>query len=190
MNNHSNCNNRPFPWPCSECGKLDVWPTTIAYEAEIKHDGLLHEFDIPKLQVNQCRACNEIFFASATDEQISQALRDHLSLLSPQEIRKRLDALGLKQKEFGQQIRVAAATISRWLSGAYIQSGSSDASMRMFFELEEAKRKANETGEVIISDGEIHPWHCRTPYRLAPVNTDTLSEIRRFPNSDDLSLAA
>lgn len=148
MINHTNCNKRLFPWPCSECGKLDVWPTTIAYEAEVKHDGRLHKFDVPKLQVNQCRACNEIYFASAADEQISQALRDHLSLLSPREIRKRLDALGLTQKEFGQQIRVAEATISRWLSGTYIQSGSSDASIRMFFELEEAKHKANEAGEV------------------------------------------
>ena len=69
---------RPFPYPCSECGKLDVWPTTIEYSAEVKHDEILHKFNIPKLQVSQCKACNEIYFDHITDEQISQALRNHL----------------------------------------------------------------------------------------------------------------
>ena len=189
MINHTSCNSRPYPLPCSECGKFDVWPTTIAYKAEVKHDGRLHKFDIPELHVNQCKACNEIYFSSVTDEQISQALRERLSLLSPEEIRKRLDALGLTQKEFGSKIRVAPETISRWLSGEYIQSGSSDASMRMFFELEEGKRKITEVRGGICA-GEIHPWQCQMPYRFAPVNTDTSSEIGPTPNLDDLALAA
>jgi len=67
-------NKRPFPRPCYECGKLDVWPTTIDYKAEVKHGGQLYKFDITGLQVIQCRSCNEIYFDAVADEQISQAL--------------------------------------------------------------------------------------------------------------------
>ena len=148
---------RPFPRPCSECGKLEVRLATIAYDAEIKHDGRMHTFPIPQLQVNKCDACGEIYFDNLTDDQISQALRDHLGLLSPEQIRERLAALGLNQKEFGEQIAVAPETISRWLSGTHIQSRAMDKLMRMFFEREEAKPKHLELGEVIPKAGEFTP---------------------------------
>ena len=73
---------RPSTRPCPECGKGDVRSVTIAYDAEIKHDGRLYAFPIPELLVNRCDACGEVFFDAATDDQISQALRNHLKLLS------------------------------------------------------------------------------------------------------------
>ncbi len=189
MTDHTNSYSRPFPYPCAECGKLDVWLTTILHNAEVNHDGRLQKFNIPKLQVQQCKACSEIYFDHVTDEQISQALREHLSLLSPEEIRERLADLGLTQKEFGQQIRVAEATISRWLSGAYIQSGSSDASMRMFFELEEMKHESA-AGKVIYKAGTIAPWRCQSPYQFAPISTNASPETNPFPHPEDLALSA
>ena len=90
-------------------------------------------FEIPALRVNQCAACGEILFSNVTDDQISQALREHLTLLSPQQIREGLRALGLKQKEFGDRIGVAPETISRWISGTHIQSRAMDNLMRLFF---------------------------------------------------------
>ena len=57
---------RPFPYPCSECGKLEVFPVVIEYKIK----GVL----IPKLHVLRCRVCNEIYFDFKSDEQITQAL--------------------------------------------------------------------------------------------------------------------
>ena len=113
---------RSYPQPCPECGKIEIRPAVIAYDGEIKHNGRLHAIRVPELHINRCGACGEVYFDNATDDQISRALRTHLGLLSPQEIRQRLGVLGLTQKEFGEEIAVAPETISRWLSGAYIQS--------------------------------------------------------------------
>jgi hypothetical protein len=75
---------KPFPRHCPECGKLEVQPATIAYDAEVKHDGRLYAFLIPALQVNRCAACGEVLFSNVTDDQIPQALREHLTPLSPE----------------------------------------------------------------------------------------------------------
>lgn len=121
---------------CPDCGKIEVQSATIEYDAEIKHDGQIHKFHIPTLHVGQCAACKEIVFNHITDEQISQALRDYRGLLSPQDIQYQLDVLGLTQKEFAEEIKIAPETVYRWLRGAYIQSCSADQLMRLFFQEE------------------------------------------------------
>jgi DNA-binding transcriptional regulator YiaG len=120
---------------------VKVQLATIPYDAEVKHDGRLHKFHIPSLHINKCAACDEITFGNVTDDEISQALREHLNLLSPRQIRDGLVMLGLKQKEFGAQIGVAAETISRWLSGTHIQSRAMDNLMRLFFEFDSVRSK-------------------------------------------------
>jgi putative zinc finger/helix-turn-helix YgiT family protein len=124
---------RPFPRLCPECGKVEVQRATIAYEAEVKHDGRLYAFRVPRLHVNQCAACGEVLFSNVTDDQMSQALREHLALLSPEQIHDSLSALGLRQKDLAERIGVAAETVSRWMSGTQIQSRAMDNLMRLFF---------------------------------------------------------
>jgi putative zinc finger/helix-turn-helix YgiT family protein len=133
LNKPAHACDKPFPRHCPECGKLEVQPAIIPYDAEVKHDGRLYAFLIPALQVNRCAACGEVLFSNVTDNQISQALREHLTLMSPQQIREALRALGLKQKELGDRIGVAPETISRWISGTHIQSRAMDNLMRLFF---------------------------------------------------------
>jgi putative zinc finger/helix-turn-helix YgiT family protein len=137
---------KPFPRRCPECGKVEVRPATIAYDAEVKHDGRVYTFNIPQLQVNQCGACGEVLFGNVTDDQISQALREHLSLLSPEQIRGALGALGLKQKNLGKRIGVAPETISRWISGTHIQSRAMDNLMRLFFAFDNVRSSLTAAG--------------------------------------------
>ncbi len=131
------------------CGQGELLPATISHEAEIKHDGRLYNLQIPGLQVKKCDACGEVFFDATSHGQISQALRGHLNLLSPQQIRDELKALGLMQKTFAERIRVAPETVSRWLSGAFIQSCAMDELMRMFFRREEENRRNTKPCEVV-----------------------------------------
>jgi YgiT-type zinc finger domain-containing protein len=126
---------------------------TISHQAEIKHDGRLHTIQIPDLPVMKCNSCGEVFFNTTSHNEISQALRRHLNLLSPEQIRDELKAHGLMQKTFAQQIRVAQETVSRWLSGTYIQSCAMDQLMRMFFRYEAAKCGNSSPGEAIKHDG-------------------------------------
>jgi hypothetical protein len=124
---------KPFPRRCPECGKMEVCLAVISYDAQVNHDGRLYSFHIPRLHVNKCGGCGDVFFDNLTDDEISQALRDHLNLLSPQDIRKGIRSRGLNQKQFGKAIGVAQETISRWLSDTHIQSRAMDILMRMFF---------------------------------------------------------
>ncbi len=134
MTEHGTNTSRQFPYPCAECGKPEVGQAVIPYDAEVKHDGRLYRFHIRELRVNRCNACGEVYFDAATDAQISQGLREHLQLLSPDEIREGLHSLGLTQRKFAEQTGIASETISRWLSGAYIQSRAMNTLMRMCFE--------------------------------------------------------
>jgi hypothetical protein len=159
MTQNTNDLEQVFPLPCPECGKVAVQRATIAYDAEVKHDGRLHTFPIPELHVTKCGECGEVLFDSVTDDQISAALRTHLGLLSPVEIRERLNTLGLTQKEFCERARgIAPATLSRWLSGLYIQNRTSDSLMRRVLAEEEAKRDSRKAREVVIPNGELAPW--------------------------------
>jgi hypothetical protein len=71
---------RPFPWRCRHCGKQEVEPATIEYEAEVRHDGRLHTFTIPELEIPVCHACGERVFTEKVDSQVNEALRAHLAL--------------------------------------------------------------------------------------------------------------
>ena len=126
---------RPFPWHCRHCGKNQVTMTTTSYDAEVRHDGRLYTFTIPRLGVPACTACGEKVFTEKVDEQISEALRAHLHLLTPEEIRAALDRVGMTQKDAAERLGIAEATLSRWLNDSQIQSRAMDNYLRVFFDI-------------------------------------------------------
>ena len=63
-------------------------------------------------------------------------LRAKLRLLLPAEIRSKIEALGKQHKDVATELDVTPETISRWCSGALIQSRKKDAKMRLYFERE------------------------------------------------------
>ena len=135
---------RPFPWQCGECGRDEVYPATIEYTTEMKHDGRLHRLTIPELRVPRCRSCEELVFTNAVHEQVSAALRAELVLLTPDQIRSRIRALHvpgdrstrLRQKDLASLTGIASETISRWVNGLVIQSRAMDSFVRVFLEFE------------------------------------------------------
>ncbi len=136
---HDNNRERPFPWKCPECLKPEVVRAKIPYAADVKHDGLLHSLHLDSFEVPKCRSCGELLFDDHADEQISSALRSHLHLLSPQEIRHERKTLALSQCELADQLGVAEATISRWETGALIQSRAIDNLLRLYFAIPETR---------------------------------------------------
>ena len=136
---------KPFPWRCPSCGLKEVRPSVAPYAAEVKHDGRVHEVAIDRLEIPTCQSCGEKVFSKHVDDQISQALRRQLRLLSPNEIRSALRTLGMSQKELARRLGVAEATLSRWATGTVIQSRAMDNLLRVYFALPEVRNAL--TGE-------------------------------------------
>ena len=107
--------------------------TTTCYDAEVRHDARLYMFTIPQLNVPACQACGEKIFTENVDVQINAALRAHLRLLTPTEMRSALDRVGMTQKQAADRLGIAEATLSRWLNEAQIQSRAMDNLLRVFF---------------------------------------------------------
>jgi hypothetical protein len=79
--NKRDMGSKPYPRRCAECGQLAVQPATIPYDAQLKHDGKLHEFHMAALPVDQCTSCDAEYFTNATADAKARALRQHLGLL-------------------------------------------------------------------------------------------------------------
>jgi putative zinc finger/helix-turn-helix YgiT family protein len=123
---------RPFPWRCCHCGKQEVVMATTQYDTEVRHDGRLHIFTIPRLELPVCQACGQKVFTEQVDAQVNNALRAHLTLLTPAQIRDGIKRVGLSQKDVAARLGIAAATLSRWLNETQIQSRAMDNLLRAF----------------------------------------------------------
>jgi hypothetical protein len=93
----------------------------------------LHSIHIPDLEVPACGACGEKVFTEQVDDQINNALRTALGLLTPAKIRAELRRLRINQKKLSDKTGIAEATLSRWLTGVQIQSKVYDRFLRCFF---------------------------------------------------------
>jgi DNA-binding transcriptional regulator YiaG len=145
-------NTKPYPRRCGICGEVSVAKCRIPYEAEVLHDGKLHAFSIASLGIDQCARCGEQFFTASTDEEIRLALRNHLGLLSPHQIRSGLEFCDVNQKEFAEHLGIAAETVSRWLAGASIQTRSLDRLMRLYFTMASVRDA--------LAKAEVGPVNC------------------------------
>ena len=143
---------RPFPWRCTNCGERAVELATICHTAKVKHDNRTYTVDVPKLEVPRCKKCGELVFDDLADEQISRALRSQLHLLTPDQIREGIERLEMTQRQLANRLGTAEATVSRWCSGAVIQSRSMDKFLRAFF-------ASPETREVLaqLESGAVSP---------------------------------
>jgi putative zinc finger/helix-turn-helix YgiT family protein len=130
---------RPFPWVCANCLKDEVYPVTMPYTTEVKHDGRMYKLTIPALTIPKCRACGELVFSLRVDDQIVAALRAEARLLTPEQIRQGREALGLQSKELAERLGVAKETLSRWETGMMIQSRAMDNLLRAYFAVPEVR---------------------------------------------------
>jgi putative zinc finger/helix-turn-helix YgiT family protein len=130
---------KPFPRLCPNCLKDEVYPETMPYSVEAKHDGRSYRIEVPELRIPKCKACGELIFTNSVDDQIIEALRSRVRILTPQQIKAGRKALGLKSKDLALRLGVAAATLSRWEKGAMIQSRAMDNLLRLYFAVPEAR---------------------------------------------------
>jgi DNA-binding transcriptional regulator YiaG len=138
---HSEHPTRKYPIQCIECGQNEVRPAVIAHRINKNHDGRIYPLFIRKLPVTRCDACGEIYYTNDTDDKVSEALRQRLGLLTPEEIADHLKTLKMTQKAAASRLGVAAETLSRWIGGTMIQSRAMDNLLRAFFGYKEVREK-------------------------------------------------
>lgn len=133
---------------------------TASYSVEVKHDGKVYEIQLTDIEIPTCQSCGERVLGNDVDEAVTRELRKKLNLLSPQQIRGRLQELGLSQKEVAHELGVAEATLSRWMTGSVIQSRALDRFLRTYLALPKvrtllkAKLQAPDFGLGTLEEGE------------------------------------
>jgi putative zinc finger/helix-turn-helix YgiT family protein len=143
---------KPFPWKCGRCRERSVNPAVVSYTTEIEHDGRTYSVTVPDLELPRCSKCGAMVRDDAANRRISNALRQQLGLLTPEQIRENRDALGLTQRELAEMLGIAEATLSRWETGAQIQQRAMDRLLRVTFGFE-AVREALTCGSALSDLG-------------------------------------
>jgi len=127
------------PIYCATCDKKSMELVVGRYVTSIKHDGRAYAIELDDLQYYQCQDCKESIFPDAASKRIGRELRQVAGLLQPEQIKSGRLKEGLTQCELAERLGVAEATICRWETGGQIQQVALDKSMRMFFDVPEAR---------------------------------------------------
>jgi putative zinc finger/helix-turn-helix YgiT family protein len=130
---------RPFPWRCIECKEKEVYPLETDYECTLKHDDNSYTIRIPNLPIPTCRNCGSRVFTPKVDDRIVAALRDHIDLLTPQQIDEGRVQMGLSPMQLAKQLGVTEEMLLRWEQGLLIQSRAMDNLLRVYFESEQVR---------------------------------------------------
>ena len=112
---------KPFPWKCAGCRERKVNLAVIDYAATLEHDGRSYEIRVSELEVPKCENCGKLVMIDSANKAVTEALRRAAGLLSPVQIRRNREHLGLTQKELAAGLGIADATLSRWETGAQLQ---------------------------------------------------------------------
>jgi putative zinc finger/helix-turn-helix YgiT family protein len=126
---------KALPLTCGHCREAAVRRVVLPYTTEAEHDGRLYTVTVPDLEVLRCENCGETLLDTPANRRITEALRQQLELLRPEEIRRRREELGLSQREMAEHMNVPEAFVARWESGGQIQRRDQDRMMRWYFEI-------------------------------------------------------
>jgi putative zinc finger/helix-turn-helix YgiT family protein len=112
---------------------------TLPYSTVVQYDGRGYTVELPEFRVPRCKNCGAMVFDDPANDQITDALRRQVGLLSPDRIRSNRESLGLTQRDFANLLGVGESTVSRWETGSQIQQRSLDRLMRLFFAFPEVR---------------------------------------------------
>lgn len=119
---------------CYQCGGAFTRRVAAPHRRKLRYEGVAHDVLVADMPEWHCAACG----LSVTDEEgdgpLQAALRQHVGLLTPQQIKTGIRELGITQEKFAERIRCAPESISRWLNGAVLQSRAYDCLMRTYFQ--------------------------------------------------------
>lgn len=124
---------------CHQCGAELASRIAPPHRRKLRYEGVPYEVLVEDMPEWHCRSCD----VSVTDEQsdpcLQAALRKHVGLLTPEQIRAGIKSLHISQEKFAERIGCAAESVSRWINGAVLQSRTYDRFMRIYFHCPEVR---------------------------------------------------
>jgi hypothetical protein len=167
---------------CYQCGEPFVKRAAPPHHRKLRYEGAAHEVFVTDMPEWHCAACKLSVTDEEGDEPLQAALRNHVGLLTPQQIKAGIKTLGITQEKFAEKIRCAPESISRWLNGAVLQSRVYDCLMRIYFQFPEV-RGALEQFSATASFGETVVHAERTGKMPTAALLSYGAEIETFPVS-------
>lgn len=116
---------------CPTCGRSTLESRFIHEEFDYGPEEDCVRVMAEAVPVLACPACDEIFYGPEAEREHDRAIRDVLGLLTPEQIRKIRERLGMSQAEFSRLSGIGVATLSRLEKGRLIQSRSLDNYLRL-----------------------------------------------------------
>lgn len=130
---------KPKTPKCHQCGAALASRTAPPHRRKLRYEGVAHDVLVEDMPEWHCAACDIAVTDQEGDPFLQAALRKHVGLLTPDQIRAGLKALKISQDTFAERIGCAAESVSRWLNGAVLQSRTYDRFMRIYFHCPEVR---------------------------------------------------
>jgi len=142
---------REYCSKCSRCRERAVVIAKVSYELQADHDGHKHLVSIPDFTVPQCTKCGNISHDFEASEQISRAIRKHVGILQPEQIRAQRERLEISQETLAEMLGVDIGEVQRWENSEELQSRHIDRFLRAFFLLPGLRAVLGEKGTIPIN---------------------------------------
>jgi hypothetical protein len=120
---------KPKTPKCHQCGSEMVHRIAPSHRVKMRYEGSPQDVLVENMPEWHCAACGLSVTDGESDEALQNALRVHVGLLNPQQIKA-----GLRER-----LGCAAESVSRWLNGAVLQSRAYDRLMRIYFHFPEVR---------------------------------------------------
>jgi len=124
---------------CYQCGGAFAHRIAPAHHRKLRYEGVAYNVLVTDMPEWHCATCDLSVTDEEGDEPLQAALRNHVGLLTPQQIRAGIKELGINQEKFAEKIRCAPESISRWLNGAVLQSRVYDCLMRIYLQFPQVR---------------------------------------------------
>ena len=124
---------------CHECGSEFVRRIAPPHHVKMRYEGSPYDVLVKNLPEWRCAPCSVSITDGESDESLQDALRNHIGLLNPRQIKAGLRELDISQDKFAERLGCAAESVSRWLNGAVLQSRAYDRLMRIYFHFPEVR---------------------------------------------------
>jgi transcriptional regulator with XRE-family HTH domain len=91
----------------------------------------MYTINVPNYISENCTNCGETFVDNRADAQTNRALRGHLGLLHPEELKRKRKSIPLTQAQLSELTCISAETLSRIENDHIIQSRAHDKLLRV-----------------------------------------------------------